>query len=1515
MGRAEALYDSTGLRRLTSAAEQALRKAGQTGSRFGPDVIAELELLAASVALAPDRHEASKDFVSFAIPIFAKSPVEQEVLTRELLGQEREVLVSRIFDPGPSSKREAAQTDEPTDETKLFNQPPAGNAKTDADKATRAPSEPPKSIARTIASATAALLQRVVDWLQRLDLFKSREAKRARLIRKNVSQLAEEFSLSLGTVPASTAVLDLRQSAMRAANRSAKVTKRLDVGRTLDRTLRNGGLFVPAYRTKQVATEYLVLVRQLSNVDLEFARIKALLDELKKHGVGLFYYPYRGDPRHVIDTLSGKRNSMVELRALQERHPNARLIVVSEGRELVNSFTLEPLGWTSGLQQWPRRALITPLPSSSWGTVESNVHFGLGFSIASSREHAFDRLDRVLGGSGPIAWAPDDATREIIPLFVASPTAQYITALEPPEDEQQALLLDLRLHLGAEGFRWLGVCAFFPAMSPELALHYGRQLFDETADDFEETFARLSGLPWMRFGHMPYWVRKLVIGDLTEPQQVQARKIIAETVSQANLSREPAQSSWQRMSIATGDAKLTLPIRIEGAGPLGGLEVDTLSIEFLASGFDQDIDPILNLDEQRIGQLVAHVEQDAPDAITLGEQTFDRVEQNSASPTDVFSRSRAIIATSHLGGRLGKTIIEALQSRGHNVIELMASGMREDIEAAAADHRQQIALADVIIAAPLGNQSGEQRERFMRYDVSDAGERGIRIRLSPEALPEEGKIDFSHWGGDTGDDCWRELIRRIDDIYDSVRLTPKVFLLGDAREENLSRQIVQYLDAKGMKVWADPASLDKRKDGGVKTRLGIDMADALVVVWTKALLNNSRIVEEARYASEQHKIVSVVPNGVSRRQLPEGIQKGRLHIETGRQEIELDRIVDHVRQIRASASRLSEAPLNEVPGSTGKSSKGRIFISGNLHAGDFKGQFISVLESAGYITVRKDDLSSERVPERSLPELLDAVEVIAVLWGEGSASSNFVYTEAQHGLKLKKLLQVYMPDFPPDKIPTPFNAYQALPLSASYQIVEAADRIVRGEGQGSHDEKMDIFLSYSRMEAAEAIALTEWLKSEGFTVFRDTEQERGLVAGVQWEDALRERIEACRTMICWGTSTWLASKWGQREAKIAHELQKRIIVVGVGGPGPQLPLDLSNWSKLEAVILERAVARPRASDTNASNSQSFEKLFSAESVSLLRKLIKKVDEGEGDGSTHHVRPTQTFHGHTDFVGSAAFSSDGSRVLTASRDSTARIWSTSSGRELGRLIGHDGEVRTAEFRPIDDLVATAGDDGTIRTWKADTFGEIVRAKVHGTVVARLKFSPDGRTIATASWDGTSVILDSDTLEKLAVLQGHSDKVWWSTYSPDGREIATASDDRTVRVWDVSSGAEVALLDGYDEGVLSVAFSSDGRFLASSSRDGKTRIWNAKNYQLESILEGHSAWVGSVAFSSSSKLLVTASDDRSVKIWNVPSWRLVETIDGHTEIVNYASFSSDSRQLVTASHDRTARTWALVREPIA
>src|SRR5262249_7463764 len=77
-------------------------------------------------------------------------------------------------------------------------------------------------------------------------------------------------------------------------------------------------------------------------------------------------------------------------------------------------------------------------------------------------------------------------------------------------------------------------------------------------------------------------------------------------------------------------------------------------------------------------------------------------------------------------------------------------------------------------------------------------------------------------------------------------------------------------------------------------------------------------------------------------------------------------------------------------------------------------------------------------------------------------------------------------------------------------------------------------------------------------------------------------------------------------------------------------------------------------------------------------------------------------GDTSTVRSAAFSPDGTRLVTATWvDKTAKVWDASSGQLLPSLEGHTTYVRSAAFSPDGTRLVTASTDKTAKVWDASS----------------------------------------------------------------------------------------------------------------------------------------------------------------------------------------------------------------------
>jgi WD40 repeat protein len=76
------------------------------------------------------------------------------------------------------------------------------------------------------------------------------------------------------------------------------------------------------------------------------------------------------------------------------------------------------------------------------------------------------------------------------------------------------------------------------------------------------------------------------------------------------------------------------------------------------------------------------------------------------------------------------------------------------------------------------------------------------------------------------------------------------------------------------------------------------------------------------------------------------------------------------------------------------------------------------------------------------------------------------------------------------------------------------------------------------------------------------------------------------------------------------------------------------------------------------------------------------------------------------------------VLTASDDSTARLWDAASGQELRVLRGHEAPVFSAVFSPDGARVLTASEDNTARLWPEFTSVDAMVSRVRDCLPRQL-----------------------------------------------------------------------------------------------------------------------------------------------------------------------------------------------------
>ncbi|KAJ4249130.1 hypothetical protein NW762_012464 [Fusarium torreyae] len=236
-------------------------------------------------------------------------------------------------------------------------------------------------------------------------------------------------------------------------------------------------------------------------------------------------------------------------------------------------------------------------------------------------------------------------------------------------------------------------------------------------------------------------------------------------------------------------------------------------------------------------------------------------------------------------------------------------------------------------------------------------------------------------------------------------------------------------------------------------------------------------------------------------------------------------------------------------------------------------------------------------------------------------------------------------------------------------------------------------------------------------------------------------------------------------------------------------------------------------------------------------------------------PDQVLKKPLDGIQFVVFSRDGLLLASTSRIGSVKIWDTKSGTALHTLEGHTKTADHAAFSSDGSVLISASFHGeTVIIWDVVSGEKLHTLESPGQVYS-VSISSDDHHIATAAFNGGIGIWSVSTglmSRKLKVDEPVDDV----KFGPAGKLLASASRDEKVRLWDVEKGAVLHSFEGFAFGVQCLSFSPSGKLLACGSHEGIVRVWDIESGRRlqEDRLDGP-IFPNAIAFSKNENFLKT------------------------------------------------------------
>lgn len=161
--------------------------------------------------------------------------------------------------------------------------------------------------------------------------------------------------------------------------------------------------------------------------------------------------------------------------------------------------------------------------------------------------------------------------------------------------------------------------------------------------------------------------------------------------------------------------------------------------------------------------------------------------------------------------------------------------------------------------------------------------------------------------------------------------------------------------------------------------------------------------------------------------------------------------------------------------------------------------------------------------------------------------------------------------------------------------------------------------------------------------------------------------------------------------------------------------------------------------------------------------------GDHDGIVKYWQPNfnnlESIAAHSDPVRDIAFSPTDSKFVTASDDSTLKIFDFAAGAEESVLKSHGWDVKSCDWHPTKGLLVSGSKDHLVKLWDPRSARCLTTLHGHKNTITKTLFERiRGNCLATSARDQTARVFDLRMMRDICLLKGHEKDISTLTWHP-------------------------------------------------------------------------------------------------------------------------------------------------------